>query len=66
MWIDYAILAVLSLAMFLYAYYRRPDGGPQNGDSDGGVPTGGDSSPSGEPPTVSVPDPDRERETAGA
>jgi len=65
-WIDYAILAVISMVMFLYAYYRRPDGGTHDNDSDGGIPTGGDSSPSDDPPTVSVPDPDQEREPAGA
>jgi hypothetical protein len=63
-YLDYALLGVLSTAMLVYAYLRRPD--PPSDDDDGGgtpVEDGGDSSPTGTPPSVHVPDPDKERET---
>lgn len=49
MFLDYAILGVISLATLIYAYLKRPDGGAQGGDDDGGShqePT----SPSGDAP----------------
>jgi len=36
MFIDYAILGVISLATLVYAYLNRPDGGPHTGGDDGG------------------------------
>lgn len=64
-WIDYAILAVVSVAMIVYAYLRRPDGSDTDDDSDGGVPsTGGDASPTEVPPSVATPERDPQRETA--
>lgn len=67
MWIDYAILAVLSAAMVVYAYLRRPGGSDAtDDDSNGGVPSGGDAAPTDVPPAVSAPDRERERELADA
>ncbi len=60
--IDYAILGVLSLAMSIYAYVRRPDPSSHGSDDDGGFPeSGGDAAPVDTPPSVHVPNPDPDR-----
>lgn len=56
MYIDYAILGLLSAAMIIYAFLRRPGGSESSDDDhDGGVPTEGDSSPTETPPALHVP-----------
>jgi hypothetical protein len=56
MFIDYAILGVFSVAMFIYAYVRRPGPSSPHDDSDGGFPVeGGDAAPVDTPPSIHVP-----------
>ena len=51
MFIDYAILAVLSAAMLVYAYLKRPEGQSPGGDDEGGSPRPPRPTPIDRPPT---------------
>ncbi len=63
MYLDYLLLGILSLAMFIWAYVKRPDDGPPpDDDSGGGPPRSGDAIPVDTPPglVINLPsDPDR-------
>jgi hypothetical protein len=63
-YIDYAILAVLSLAMCVYAYMQCPESATPGDDRDGGLRTGGDGAPVDAPPSLGIDLPDRVPETA--
>jgi hypothetical protein len=56
MFIDYIILAIISAGTLIWAYRHVPGGDepPGRDDGDGGLPIGGDSYPSGDPPSFVV------------
>lgn len=54
-YLDYLILGCFSIAMFVYAYVRRP-GATSDDDNDGGLPVSGDGAPVDTPPAVVTPD----------
>ena len=63
MFIDYIILAVIGAGTLIWAYRHVPGGDepPGRDEGDGGLPVGGDSHPSGAPPSFVV-NPDEEHE----
>ena len=55
--LDYSVLVLLSVGMFIYAYYQRPetDISPGSNDTDGGIPPQGDTYPVDDPPSIVYP-----------
>jgi hypothetical protein len=64
MFIDYIILGIISAGTLIWAYRHVPgsDDDPFGNDGDGGLPIGGDSYPSSDPPSFAV-NHDDERES---
>lgn len=56
MFIDYIILGIISAGTLIWAYRHVPgsDDPPSRDDGDGGLPVGGDSHPSSDPPSFVV------------
>ena len=60
--LDYSVLVLLSIGMFIYAYYKRPEAdiSPGSDDTDGGVLPQGDTYPVSDPPSLVHPNVDPE------
>ncbi|PSQ71423.1 MAG: hypothetical protein BRD38_02010 [Bacteroidetes bacterium QH_9_67_14] len=63
MFLNYLLLALISAGTLIWAYRHAPGrDDPPHGGGNGGLPVGGDSYPSSEPPSVVVDTDDRTRE----
>ena len=67
MFVNYLLLALISAGTLIWAYRYVPGrDDPSDGDGDGGLPVGGDSSPSSDPPSIVMDVEEREDDRVAA